>query len=142
VSARLPDGTPISPDLARTIALNAGLSPLLLDAGGIPLYLGDTVRFVTPGQRRALEALYDTCAFCECAVPARFCEVDHVLNWSDVHTTDIDLLAPCCSWHNRAKYRLAGQITVTRDAEGRWVYLIDRSRGERRTRSATRARDP
>ncbi|MGI8336787.1 DUF222 domain-containing protein [Actinomadura scrupuli] len=142
VSARLPDGTPISPELARTIALNAGVSALVLDADGIPLYLGDTVRFVTPGQRRALEALYDTCAFRECAVPARFCEVDHVLNWSEVHTTDIDLLAPCCSWHNRAKYRLVEQITMVRDTEGRWVYLIDRSRRRRRTRSATRARDP
>jgi hypothetical protein len=141
VSARLPDGTPIPPELARTIALNAGVSALILGPDGIPLYLGNTVRFVTPGQRRALEALYHTCAFRECAIPARFCEVDHVLNWSDVHTTDIDLLAPCCSWHNRAKYRLADQITMARDAQGRWVYTIDRTR-RRRTGATTTARGP
>ncbi|MEU5994796.1 DUF222 domain-containing protein, partial [Spirillospora sp. NPDC047418] len=52
--ARLPDGTPIPAEQARRIALTAGVSPLLLGRGNIPLYLGRTERFASPGQRRAL----------------------------------------------------------------------------------------
>jgi hypothetical protein len=126
VVARLADGTPIPPERARAIAFNAGVSLLLLGADGVPLYLGRRTRFVTSGQRLALEALYETCAFEECDIPARFCEVDHVLNWADGGTTDIDLLAPCCGWHNRLKYERPDWVTRARESDGRWRYTLHR----------------
>lgn len=128
VSARLADGTPIPPWQARTLAFNAGVSVLILGHDGIPLYLGRTTRFVTSHQRRVLEALYGTCAFDECDIPARHCQIDHVLNWVEDGTTDIDLLAPCCGHHNRLKYEKPTWITSQRDAEGRWHHTIHRPR--------------
>jgi uncharacterized protein DUF222 len=125
VSARLADGTPISSRQARVIAVNAGVSLLLLGADGVPLYLGGKVRFVTPAQRRVLEALYDTCAFTECDIPTRFCEIDHVTSWAHDGATDIDQLAPCCGWHNRLKWDRPDWVTAEREA-GRWRYRIDR----------------
>jgi hypothetical protein len=80
VSARLADGTPIRPEQARIIALNAGVSALVLGPDGIPLYLGRRARLVTSGQRVVLEALYQTCACDECDIPVRFCQLDHVFN--------------------------------------------------------------
>jgi hypothetical protein len=124
ISARLADGTPISPWQARIIALNAGISLLLLDSNGIPLYLGTKTRFFTTAQRRVIEALYDTCAFTECDIPARDCQLDHVTNWSDGGPTDIDRAAPSCSYHNRLKYRHPEDIETTRDTHGRWQYKI------------------
>jgi hypothetical protein len=113
---------------ARTIAINAGISTLVLGPVGVPLYLGGKVRFATSGQRRALEALYDTCAFSECDIPARFCEIDHVANFCEYQLTDVDLLAPCCGFHNRLKYTNPGEVSASRDARGRWVYKINRLR--------------
>ncbi len=100
--ARLTDGTPIPAQQARRIALNAGVSPLLLGRGNLPLYLGHRVRFATPAQRRVLETLYPTCAVHGCEVPGTLCEVDHVYGWALGNSpTDIDQLALSCGWHNR-----------------------------------------
>jgi hypothetical protein len=142
LSARLADGTPISPERARVIALNAGVSALILGRDGIPLYLGNRARFVSPGQRRVLEAIYETCAFAECDIPARFCEADHTLGWTEHKVTDIHLLAPCCSWHNRAKHRYADQISMTRDSRGRWIYTFNRTRKSRNSRTGRQPRGP
>jgi len=125
ITARLSDGTPVPPGLARQIAINAGISLLLLGPGHIPLYLGRTTRFVTHGQRRALEALYQTCACDECDIPARDCQLDHVHNWTDDGPTDIDLLAPACTHHNRLKYTHPDWFTLTHH-QGRWHYTINR----------------
>ncbi|MCW2915667.1 MAG: hypothetical protein JWN52_3735 [Actinomycetia bacterium] len=142
VTARLADGTPIPVERARIIALNAGISALILGKDGIPLYLGNKIRFVTAAQRRTLEALYETCAFLECDIPARLCQVDHVRNYSEDGTTDIDLLAPCCSFHNRLKYQNPDLVTVTRDARGLWEYTIERPCPKWRSNSADQARGP
>ncbi|MCW2919082.1 MAG: endonuclease domain protein [Actinomycetia bacterium] len=142
VSAHLADGTPISPERARVIALNAGVSPLILGTDGIPLYLGNRARFVSAGQRRVLEALYETCAFAECDIPARFCEADHTLGWTEHKLTDINLLAPCCSWHNRAKYRYADKISMTRDNRGRWIYTFNRTWKSRHSGTGRQPRGP
>jgi hypothetical protein len=135
VSSRLADGTPIPSWQARLIALNAGISALVLGPDGIPLYRGRKVRFVTSEQRRVLEALYDTCAFQECEIPTRLCQVDHVTSWDQGGVTDIDLLAPCCAFHNRLKYAKPGWITAGRDEGGRWCFTVKRTRLHRPTGS-------
>lgn len=122
--ARLPDGTPIPADHARRIALNAGISPLLLGAGGHPLYLGRTERFATPAQRRVLEALNPTCAVQGCQVPGTLCEIDHVDGWALGAPTDIDRLTLCCGWHNRYKHTHSDHVHITKDQGGRYLYRL------------------
>ncbi|MFI0485508.1 DUF222 domain-containing protein [Actinomadura sp. 9N215] len=121
---RLSDGTPIPAEQARRIALNAGVSPLILGRGHVPLYLGHRARFATPGQRQVLETLYSTCAVRGCEVPGTLCEVDHVGGWAMGCPTDIDQLALCCGWHNRFKHTNAEQVHIVRDATGRYVYRV------------------
>ncbi|MEU5881834.1 DUF222 domain-containing protein [Spirillospora sp. NPDC047279] len=144
-SARLADGTPISAEQARRIAMNAGISPLILGAGNHPLYLGYTVRFASPAQRRALEAIYPTCAVEHCPIPGTLCEVDHVDGWALGHSpTNIDKLALCCGWHNRWKHTHPKQMEITRDVQGRYVYrtlpppLPWKTGRQRRTQTANR----
>ncbi|WUI00482.1 HNH endonuclease [Spirillospora sp. NBC_00431] len=121
---RLTDGTPIPAEQVRRIALNAGVSPLILGRGHVPLYLGQRARFATLGQRQVLETLYSTCAVQGCEVPGILCEVDHVSGWVMGCPTDIDQLALCCGWHNRFKHTNAEQVNIVRDATGRYVYRV------------------
>ncbi|MEU8799292.1 DUF222 domain-containing protein [Spirillospora sp. NPDC048819] len=123
--ARLTDGTPIPAAQARRIALSAGVSPLLLGRGHLPLYLGYRERFASPGQRRVLETLYPTCAVQGCEVPGTLCEVDHVNGWALGHSpTDIDRLTLACGWHNRFKHTNAEQVHIARNADGRYIYRV------------------
>lgn len=122
--ARLPDGTPIPAAQARRIALNAGVSPLLLGRGNLPLYLGKKVRFATGPQRQVLQALYPTCAVQGCQVPGTLCEVDHVHGWALGSSTDIDQLALTCSWHNRYKHTHPNRLTITKHHDGRHLYRL------------------
>ncbi|WP_165503180.1 HNH endonuclease signature motif containing protein, partial [Actinomadura fibrosa] len=103
----------------------AGVSPLLLGRGNIPLYLGHRVRFATPAQRQVLETLYPTCAVQGCEVPGTLCEVDHVNGWAlNGSPTDIDQLALCCGWHNRHKHTNPDQIHITKGPNGRYTYRL------------------
>ncbi|MFE9102924.1 HNH endonuclease signature motif containing protein [Actinomadura geliboluensis] len=123
--ARLTDGTPIPAAQARRIALAAGVSPLLLGRGNLPLYLGHKVRFATGAQRRVLETLYPTCAVEGCEVPGTLCEVDHVHGWALGHSpTDIDQLALTCGWHNRYKHTHPQQLHTTKTPDGRYTYRL------------------
>ncbi|WP_346046303.1 HNH endonuclease signature motif containing protein [Actinomadura chokoriensis] len=123
--ARLTDGTPIPAAQARRIALNAGVSPLLLGRGHTPLYLGHKVRFATGPQRQVLETRYPTCAVQGCEVPGTLCEVDHVDGWALGRSpTDIDKLSLCCGWHNRYKHANPDRLRITTDEEGRYIYRL------------------
>ncbi|TDE19459.1 HNH endonuclease signature motif containing protein [Actinomadura sp. 6K520] len=137
---RLTDGTPIPAEQARRIALAAGVSPLLLGRGHVPLYLGYRERFATPGQRRALEALYPTCAVQGCEVPGTLSEVDHVHGWALGNSpTDVDQLTLTCGFHNRYKAAHPGRVAVRRDTEGRYSYRLQEpeTRGKTVTPIAT-----
>jgi hypothetical protein len=119
------DGTPISAADARRIALTAGISALILGRGGLPLYLGRTVRFATPAQRKALLAVYDTCCVHGCEIPAHLSEIHHLDGgWKLGTPTDIKRLAMLCGWHNRWVETNPDRINQTRDTQGRTVLKI------------------
>jgi hypothetical protein len=132
------DGTPISPQDARRLALNAGISALILGRDEIPLYLGRTTRFATSAQRRTLLAQYDTCCVTGCQIPAHLCEIHHLNGgWKLGTPTDINQLAPLCGWHNRWCETHEDQITQTRDSRGRTVLKIIAPWTDRRTTNDT-----
>ncbi|WP_242882388.1 HNH endonuclease signature motif containing protein [Actinomadura litoris] len=133
--ARLTDGSPIPAEQARRIALAAGVSPLILGRGNVPLYLGHRFRFASAGQRQVLETLYPTCAVEGCEVPGTLCEVDHVRGWAlERSPTDIDKLALACGWHNRYKHANPDRVIVRRTAEGTHTYRL-RPPGQARPRA-------
>ncbi|MEU5879010.1 DUF222 domain-containing protein [Spirillospora sp. NPDC047279] len=131
----LRDGTPIPAEQVRRLALTAGISPLILGPGNVPLYLGHTTRIATPGQRRVLETQYDTCAVHGCEVPGFLCEVDHVNGWALGNSpTDINKLALCCGWHNRWKHTHPDQINISKNQTGQYVYQTLPPNGTTRSR--------
>ena len=69
-------------------------------AGG--MNLGRTRRLASQPQRRALRALYATCAVPGCPVRFDNCTIHHIRWWRPPHngTTDLDNLIPVCARHH------------------------------------------
>ena len=66
------------------------------------LTLGRSTRVASRAQRRALRALYKTCAIPGCAVRYQYCKLHHVIWWEDDGLTDVDNLLPVCERHHHA----------------------------------------
>ena len=64
------------------------------------LDLGRTTRVANRAQRRALRALYATCAVPGCPVHYDRCKVHHVIWWRHGGATDLDNLLPLCVRHH------------------------------------------
>jgi hypothetical protein len=64
------------------------------------LQLGRTTRLASRAQRRALRALYATCAIPGCSVRSDRCKLHHVKWWRHGGRTDLDNLLPVCAGHH------------------------------------------
>lgn len=64
------------------------------------LDLGRTTRLANRAQRRALRALYATCAVPGCSVRFDRCKVHHVVWWRNGGRTDLANLLPVCAQHH------------------------------------------
>lgn len=71
----------------------------VVDAGGL-MQLGRTQRVASAAQRRALAALYPSCAMDGCSVSFRHCTIHHVHWWRHGGRTDIESLLPLCTRHH------------------------------------------
>ena len=94
------DGTPIPPVTARRLACNARILPTVLNGAGVPIDVGRERRLATRAQRRALRAMYRTCAFAGCDTTFNRCEIHHLIEWDDLGDTDLRNLLPLCSHHH------------------------------------------
>ncbi|MFF3670236.1 HNH endonuclease signature motif containing protein, partial [Microtetraspora malaysiensis] len=58
------------------------------------------------------------------------CQIDHITNWSDGGTTDLDNLGPTCQFHNRDRYRNPAHYRLHRTGKDRWgfTYIGSRTR--------------
>ncbi len=64
------------------------------------LNLGRTTRLANRAQRRALRALYSTCAIPGCSVGYDYCRLHHIIWWRHGGRTDLDNLLPVCTHHH------------------------------------------
>jgi hypothetical protein len=124
VPARLLNGSQVSAEDVRRMAIYAGISVLLI-GDGLPLYLGRAARLGSPGQRKALEAIYDTCAVKSCQTPGHLCEIHHLNGgWQAGTPTDIDQLVLVCRWHNCWFTEHLDQVLESRDERGQVTITI------------------
>jgi hypothetical protein len=92
-------------------------------AGGIVVHapgelnLGRTTRLANRAQRRALRALYPTCAIPTCHVGFDHCDVHHVIWWEAPHygRTDVNNLLPLCCRHHHAVHDRGWQLHLAAD---------------------------
>lgn len=94
------NGEVLSAAACRRIACDAGIIPAVLGSEGALLDLGETGRFFTPAQKRALAIRDGGCTFPRCTLPPQWCEAHHVRHWIDGGRTDLDNGALLCGRHH------------------------------------------
>ena len=94
------DGSPIPPSSVIRLMCNGVIIPIILGTDGVAVDVGQTRRIANRAQRRALRAMYRTCAFHGCDVAFNRCEIHHIHEWERGGSTDLANLLPLCSRHH------------------------------------------
>lgn len=95
---------PIDPDTARRLAANAPTWSRLWQHCDTGALLSVDAYTPTAAQRRFLTARDGHCRFPGCRQPARRCDVDHTVPYSDGGATAVTNLAHLCEAHHRLKH--------------------------------------
>jgi hypothetical protein len=85
----------------------------LTSTGTRILDLGRSARLASDDQYKALVTRDGGCRWPGCTIPARWCEVDHLIPWERGGPTDLDNLVLWCSHHHHTKHRPDVAITGT-----------------------------
>ena len=103
-------GVDLPIETARRLACDAEIIPAVLDGRSVPLDVGRAKRLATAAQRRALEAMYQTCAIDGCDRPFHHCSIHHIKYWENGGSTDLSNMLPLCSRHHHAAHEGGWQI--------------------------------
>ncbi|MGB8995097.1 MAG: DUF222 domain-containing protein [Pseudonocardiaceae bacterium] len=103
---------PINADIARRIACDARVIPAVLGARGEPLDIGRASYTVPTAIRRAVIIRDGGCAFPGCSVPARWCEIHHIVHWVDHGPTSVDNCVALCGRHHRLLHHSSWRIEM------------------------------
>ena len=76
------------------------------------LDLGRTTRLANRAQRRALRALYPSCAIPGCGVRYAFTSIHHVIWWEHHGPTDLANLLPLCERHHHRVHDAGWSLTL------------------------------
>jgi hypothetical protein len=111
-------GADLPVETVRRLACEAEILPVVLDGRSVPIDVGRSKRLATMHQRRALEAIYPTCAIPDCEVIFDHCNVHHIEYWAKSDSggggsTDLNNMVPLCSRHHHAAH------------EGGWKLQLD-----------------
>jgi hypothetical protein len=111
----LSDGTPLPVATVRRLCCDATIIPIVLGATGEVLDAGRELRVANRAQRRALRAMYRTCAHPDCDIAFDHCRIHHVIAWERFGPTDLDNLLPLCSRHHHLVHEGRWTLTMTPD---------------------------
>jgi len=106
-------GADLPVETVRRLACEAEILPVVLDGRSVPIDVGRSKRLATVHQRRALEAIYPTCAIPDCEMIFDNCNVHHIEYWENGGLTDLSNMVPLCSRHHHAAH------------EGGWKLQLD-----------------
>ncbi len=115
-------GVAIHPDEALKAMIRGSIRRVIVDAHDVVINLGRTQRLFTGKARHAAQLLTVHCGYRGCDVPAQFCDIDHINEWS-AHGGDTNQnnALPLCGTHDRWKHRQ--RLRGKRDRTGR-IHLI------------------
>jgi hypothetical protein len=99
---RTSGGADVPVETVRRLACDAAIIPVVLDGPSVPVDVGRAKRLATAHQRRALEAIHQSCAVPHCDVGFDRCHVHHREHWENGGATDLRNLVPLCHAHHRA----------------------------------------
>jgi hypothetical protein len=120
-SARIDTGTHISAGVARRLACDAGIVPVVLGGRSEPLDVGFLQRFHTAAMRRGLSIKHDTCATEGCERPFAWCDMHHRHAWSRGGRTSLASGIPLCPYHHRRAHDNRFDLSVLPTGEVRFT---------------------
>ncbi len=106
----------------QNLCRNASVRPVILHKGAVidadgDLNLGRSTRLANRAQRRALRAIYATCAVPGCTVGFSYTKPHHVHWWRHGGPTDLANLLPLCSKHHHLAHEGRWLLTLSPDRE-------------------------
>jgi hypothetical protein len=107
-------------DVLRRLFDTADIHPIIV-RGGVVLHapgrldLGRTTRVANRAQRRALRALYATCAVPGCDTRYDLCHLHHTIWWEHDGPTDLANLLPLCVRHHHAVHDHGWHLILAAD---------------------------
>jgi hypothetical protein len=118
----LPDGQPLSAGVLRRVCCDAGIVPVVLGGGSVPLDVGRAQRLVTDEIRAGLVVRDRGCVFPGCDAPPSRCEAHHVIPWWAGGETSLANLVLLCHSHHPivepTRHALRDQWQVRMGADG------------------------
>jgi hypothetical protein len=114
------DGESLPVDTLRRLCCDANVVPIVLSGDGEALAVGRQCRTATRAQRRALRAMYRTCAHPQCKVSFDACRIHHVTFWFHGGVTDLDNLIPLCEVHHHLVHEGGWTLTMHPDRRTVW----------------------
>jgi hypothetical protein len=97
---------------AATGDLAAMVAAAVEAATGDRLRTGRDLRLANREQRRALRAMYRSCAHPGCRVPFAECFIHHVTPWEHAGATDLANLLPLCGRHHHQVHEGGWRLTI------------------------------
>lgn len=124
-------GVPVVPDEAVAAALMGHVRRVVVDSRGVRIDLGERSRLFTGSAAEAARLFATMCEFPGCAIPAAWCQIDHLVGWEDHGRTEQANAAIACGHQNREKHRHRwrarrdrhGRVQVQR-ADGSWIVPV------------------
>jgi hypothetical protein len=110
-AAQLDTGTMISPGLARKLACEAGVIPVVLGGKSQPLDVGRRRRFHTKAQRIAMAVRDKGCAAEGCERPGSWCHAHHLTPWAQGGGTSVKDGVLLCPRHHTLAHHQDYELT-------------------------------
>jgi hypothetical protein len=104
----------------RRLCCDGNLIPIVLGSDGEVLDVGRQCRLATRAQRRALRAMYRTCAHPDCTVPFDACRIHHVIYWERGGRTDLANMVPLCDIHHHLVHEGGWTLQLFPDRKTIW----------------------
>lgn len=114
--AEIQDGPVISAEVARRLACDARVQPVIGGPGGSVLGVGRASRQVPAWLHRLLRHRDRGCRFPGCG-RTRWVHAHHVVHWADGGPTDADNLLTLCPTHHRLVHEEGWRISGSSEAE-------------------------
>jgi hypothetical protein len=109
------DGQPVPPNTVQRLVCNGRIVPIVIDTNGVVLDAGRQQRLANRHQRRALRAMYPTCAIPGCDITFQRCEIHHTIPFEHGGNTDLDHLLPICSRHHHLIHQPGWELELLPD---------------------------
>ena len=115
------DGTPLPVGTAQRLCCEAIISAVVIDPDGTVRQLCAEQRTANRQQRRALRAMYRTCAHPHCEVGFDHCRIHHIQWWSQGGKTVLTNMIPLCETHHHLVHEGRWQLEMTADRITTWI---------------------